>query len=130
MENGNSHPEPDAIDGEGAQPPRQQRRGQRVANHQRARAAREAEQAAPPEPQQSEPMDQVLDYDALWQKFTAPFTWRVRNERLLNAVREARAAPDSDTDHEPSSTRSPGAAGLETPSPSRSKKKQPRRGRK
>ena len=46
---------------------------------------------------------------------------RVRNERMLAAVREHRAALN--TDRELTVTRSPGTAGLLTPSPSRGRRK-------
>ena len=39
-----------------------------------------------------EPMAAEPDYPALWQRLNAPFIWRVRNERMLEAVREHRLA--------------------------------------
>ena len=79
-----------------------------------------------------EPMAAEPDYPALWQRLNAPFLWRVRNERMLEAVREHRLAVMPERiplATELPATRSPGAAGLTTPSPNRSRQKS-RRGKK
>lgn len=118
-----------------------ERREQRAADRQRASQERIAAQAAPPpaaappqpEPPQPEPPTPVEpDYPAMWQRFNAPYLWRVRNERMYEVVREHRLAVMPEriplaTELRP--TRSPGAAGLTTPSPSRSRQKS-RRGKK
>ena len=135
--NGSSNPDRTATAGGGAR----ERREQRSANRQRAAQARIAAQAAPPpaaaEPQPEpptsfgalnfEPMGEEPDYQALWRRFNSPFLWRVRKEYLYAAARRFKAerniAATIVADREASATRSPGEAGLATPSPSRNRRK-------
>ena len=145
--NGSSNSSRTATAGESAR----ERREQRSASRQRDAQARVEAQAAPPPaaapPQPEPPMPAAFgalsfepmvlepNYEALWQRFNSFMSWRVRNERMLQVVREHRLAPDAEEmplsiplAPEPAATRSPGEAGLTTPSPSRGRRKS-RRGR-